>query len=72
MTTPTLGAASTGALPRRSPVLAGGLLLAATALLYAVGFDQGALSGALQAVAGDSTAHELFHDARHLLGLPCH
>lgn len=36
------------------------LLLAATSLvvMYAVGFDP--------------TVHELMHDGRHLLGLPCH
>jgi cobalt transporter subunit CbtB len=45
----------------RSPV---GLLLAAlvagaaVVLVYAVGFDP--------------TVHELMHDGRHLLGLPCH
>ena len=31
---------------------------AAIVLLYAVGFDP--------------TVHELMHDGRHLLGLPCH
>lgn len=47
--------------------------LAATAFLallalYFVGIDQGAVS-----VFGvDSHVHEFVHDARHLLGFPCH
>lgn len=37
-------------------------------VLYFVGLDQGATS-----VFGSSTAvHEFLHDARHLLGFPCH
>ncbi|GAQ41230.1 cobalt transporter [Mycobacterium pseudoshottsii JCM 15466] len=49
------------------------LWLAATAVLallaiYFVGIDQGAVS----LVGGDTHVHELFHDARHLLGFPCH
>jgi hypothetical protein len=37
-------------------------------VLYFLGFDQGATS-----VFGDNTAiHEFVHDARHLLGFPCH
>jgi cobalt transporter subunit CbtB len=37
-------------------------------VLYFVGMDQGATS-----VFGDNTAiHEFVHDARHLLGFPCH
>ena len=53
---------------------AGALLwLAATAFLalltlYFVGVDQGAVS----VVGGDSHVHEFMHDARHLLGFPCH
>jgi hypothetical protein len=36
--------------------------------LYFVGLDQGATS-----VFGNSTVvHEFVHDARHLLGFPCH
>ncbi len=34
--------------------------------LYLVGFDQGALS------EGGMFLHELMHDGRHLLGVPCH
>jgi putative cobalt transporter subunit CbtB len=37
-------------------------------VLYFVGLDQGATS-----VLGDNTyVHEFVHDARHLLGFPCH
>ena len=47
--------------------------LAATAFLallalYFVGVDQGASS----LFGGDSHVHEFVHDARHLLGFPCH
>ncbi|MTD45739.1 CbtB-domain containing protein [Conexibacter sp. W3-3-2] len=35
-------------------------------LLYLVQFDQGAVSQT------GSFLHELVHDARHLLGVPCH
>jgi putative cobalt transporter subunit CbtB len=49
------------------------LWLAATAFLallalYFVGVDQGAVS----LLGGDSHVHEFVHDARHLLGFPCH
>lgn len=40
------------------------LVLAGT--LFTVTFEQGALTG------GQPLLHELFHDARHLLGFPCH
>jgi Probable cobalt transporter subunit (CbtB) len=44
------------------------LLLAAVLLLvvYLVQFDQGALSRM------GSLMHELMHDGRHVLGVPCH
>jgi hypothetical protein len=42
-------------------VVAGALLLA-----YLVAFDQGAIS------RGGMYLHELMHDGRHLLGVPCH
>ncbi len=35
--------------------------------LYFVGAEEGAA-----AVFSGSTVHELVHDARHLLGFPCH
>jgi hypothetical protein len=49
------------------------LWLAATAFLallaiYFVGVDQGAVS----LFGSDTHVHEFFHDARHLLGFPCH
>jgi hypothetical protein len=47
-------------------------VLSAVALLFAVAFDQGQLAQLVKAAAGDSTVHELFHDARHMLGFPCH
>jgi hypothetical protein len=36
--------------------------------LYFVGVDQGAVS----LFGSDSVVHEFVHDARHLLGFPCH
>ncbi|OBF05474.1 cobalt transporter [Mycobacterium sp. ACS4054] len=36
--------------------------------LYFVGVDQGAVS----LFGADSHVHEFVHDARHLLGFPCH
>ncbi|MEA2369721.1 MAG: hypothetical protein QOH12_115 [Solirubrobacteraceae bacterium] len=45
-------------------VLAGVLMLM---LLYFVGAEEGATS-----IIGGHYVHELVHDARHLLGFPCH
>ena len=36
--------------------------------IYFVGVDQGAVS----LFGTDTHVHEFFHDARHLLGFPCH
>jgi Probable cobalt transporter subunit (CbtB) len=49
-------------------------LLAAWLLVALVAFDQGALAGlATDALSGSGgVLHEFFHDARHLLGVPCH
>ncbi len=58
--------------PARVPVAAALTVLGAAALLFAVAFDQGQLAQLVQAAAGDSTVHEVFHDARHMLGFPCH
>ena len=49
------------------------LWLTATAFLalmalYFVGVEQGAVS----LFGGDSHVHEFLHDARHVLGFPCH
>ncbi|WP_194817006.1 CbtB-domain containing protein [Nocardia sp. XZ_19_385] len=43
-----------------------GVVLLALLTLYLVGFDQGAIS------RSGMFMHELMHDGRHLLGLPCH
>ncbi len=43
-----------------------GVVLLAFLTLYLVGFDQGAIS------RSGMYLHELMHDGRHLLGLPCH
>ena len=49
-------------------LVAVGVVLLALLTLYLVGFDQGATS-----VFGANTdIHEFVHDARHLLGFPCH
>ena len=58
--------------PSRLPVAAALSVLAAAGLLFTVAFDQGQLAQLVQAAAGDSTVHEVFHDARHMLGFPCH
>jgi hypothetical protein len=42
-------------------------LLTAATVLYFVGSEQGATS-----VFAGTAVHELVHDARHLLGYPCH
>ncbi|WP_280335571.1 CbtB domain-containing protein [Nocardia wallacei] len=43
-----------------------GVVLLAMLTLYLVGFDQGAIS------RSGMYLHELMHDGRHLLGVPCH
>lgn len=50
------------------------LLTAAVALLFlfAVAFDQGQLAQVARAGSGSTVLHETFHDARHILGFPCH
>ena len=45
-------------------LLAGTLLFV---LIYFVGAEDGALS-----LIGGTSVHEFVHDARHLLGFPCH
>jgi len=42
------------------------LAFALTATVFLVAFEQGTLTGGLPVL------HEAFHDARHLLGFPCH
>ena len=43
-------------------------------IVSAVAFDQGALASLATDSMSDSggVLHELVHDARHLLGVPCH
>ena len=55
-----------------SPIPRGGfaVLAAAVALLWLVTFEGGVVSEAL-GQAG-TFLHELFHDGRHLIGVPCH
>jgi hypothetical protein len=45
---------------------AAGVIIMLLALAYLVAFDQGALS------RSGMYLHELMHDGRHLLGVPCH
>ena len=47
-------------------VVLAAVVLLAFVTLYLVGFDQGALS------RSGMLMHEVMHDGRHLLGLPCH
>jgi hypothetical protein len=55
--------------PAVSPRLLGTALAVVTLMLlltYLVAFDQGAVS------QSGMFLHELMHDGRHLLGVPCH
>jgi putative cobalt transporter subunit CbtB len=45
-----------------------GTAVAALALYYFIGIDQGAIS----VFGRDTHIHEFVHDARHFLGFPCH
>ena len=56
--------ATTLAVPGRLAVLT----LLALIVYYFVGYDQGAVS----VFGSDTHVHEFVHDARHLLGFPCH
>jgi hypothetical protein len=51
-----------------------GALIALLLAFYLVAFDQGAAAAPLTHAMADSggVLHEFFHDARHLLGVPCH
>ena len=64
---------ATTAGPLSTPVVSPRLLVAALAVVgllmlitYLVAFDQGAVS------QSGMYLHELMHDGRHLLGVPCH
>ena len=50
----------------RSALVAVGVIVLALLLVYLVGLDQGAIS------RSGMYLHELMHDGRHLLGVPCH
>lgn len=57
------------AVPAISPKLLTAALVSVGLMLllaYLVGFDQGAVS------RSGMYLHELMHDGRHLLGVPCH
>jgi Probable cobalt transporter subunit (CbtB) len=41
-------------------------------VLYFVGLDQGATSVLGRVLGSNTVVHEFLHDARHLLGFPCH
>ncbi|HZQ30761.1 MAG TPA: CbtB domain-containing protein [Mycobacterium sp.] len=45
-----------------------GTMFLALLVIYFVGIDQGAVS----VFGSDTHVHEFMHDARHLLGFPCH
>ncbi len=44
------------------------MIVVGLAVYYFVGVDQGAVS----VFGNDTHIHEFVHDARHLLGFPCH
>ena len=53
--------------PSRLPVWAWTVVALALTLAYLVALDNGAVLR-----SGATLAHELFHDGRHFLGVPCH
>jgi hypothetical protein len=59
---------------RRLVIPALGALLALFASMYLVAFDQGTLASLAtdRLLESGGVLHEYFHDARHLLGVPCH
>lgn len=52
------------------PIWAWPAMALSLATLYAVTFDGGPLSSMVS--SSGMFLHELFHDGRHLLGVPCH
>jgi len=54
-----------------TPILRWGflLLILAVGVLWLVTFEGGAVS---EAIGRASILHEVFHDGRHLIGVPCH
>ena len=66
--TPELRAPSAPLIPLRDLLpYAAFICLLATLMLYFVGAEEGAT-----AIFPGETLHEWVHDARHLLGFPCH
>lgn len=65
-------AVTSSARPLTTPVPRWALLAlaAAVALLWLVTFEEGAVSELVGSTG--SFLHELFHDGRHLVGVPCH
>lgn len=59
------------AVPLR-PLAVGAALAVSLTTLFLVAFDQGAAAAVLRVAAGDGIVHELFHDSRHVLAVPCH
>jgi hypothetical protein len=48
------------------------VVLTSLFLLFLVTMDQGSALASVGSTLNSATTHELFHDARHLLGVPCH
>ena len=67
MTTTSEAATTTGPDAIAVPAWAWLVLALALATVYALTMENGAT---LQ--AGATVLHELFHDGRHMLGVPCH
>ena len=51
-----------------TPMQLAAITLFALMAYYFIGYDQGAVS----VFGSDTHIHEFVHDARHLLGFPCH
>jgi hypothetical protein len=51
-----------------TPMRLAAITMLALIAYYFVGYDQGAVS----VFGSDTHIHEFIHDARHLLGFPCH
>jgi hypothetical protein len=54
-------------LPRRVPLWSWLVVALAVVAMYALTLENGAVLR-----AGANVVHELFHDGRHFLGVPCH
>jgi hypothetical protein len=70
MTSPAAPAVTSGARSLVVNALLPALVVAFA--LFAVGFDQGQMTTAVASGVDAMLMHELFHDARHMLGFPCH